>query len=252
MAERSIIEGKSTVLSLVPLASGSRVANDIYSGCRGLEDGDLASEGGTCVASALKYMTEALVDLNAGVSTALLSNTINAAQPAKDSDSSSKLLQRMNKRLSDRSDGKHKVHAVELTPSEYHPNDGIAIRTNIRDVDSALRVHTNGSHMTATFKRDNFSAAGPSDTSDTQEPAFGFDGAQGLKLQLRWKEPREIPSDLNSLLPIIAYQSWLKASDSWAFVECDAGQGGMILQGKLILQDDGAGSNFETDGLIDC
>lgn len=251
MAERSEIKGLNTIIGAVPLASGKRVASDIYSGCRELQDGKVLSEGEVCVQAAFKYMTRALVDLKAEVSTALLSNTVNAVQPTKNNDSSAEVLRRTNERIPHRSEAKHEVHIVEHLSAGSHHKDGIAMRTNMRSIDNLLHVHTNGSHMTARFKKDISSAVGESN-DPTQNHEFGFDGAQGLKMQLRWEEPREVPSGLHTLLPIMAYAGWFSASDSWAFVECDIAQGKMVLQGKLIYQDDGAGDDFETNGLIGC
>ncbi|KAM0714680.1 hypothetical protein Q7P37_009780 [Cladosporium fusiforme] len=253
IAERSEIRGLNTIVTVLPLASTSKVANDVYSVCREFEDGLVVSEGEICVGEALSYMTQALVDMNAEVATALLSNTVDTIQPAQNNKSNAKLLlQRRRSRLLRRSEGKHGIRTVEYNSSELHPKDGTALRMNIRSTDSDLHVQTKGSRMTATFKRDSSSAVGHRDIPIAQNTGFGFEGAQGLKIQLRWKEPRESPSELNVLFPIIAYSNWLNASDSWAFVECDAVQREIILQGKLIWQDDGAGDNLESDGLIGC
>jgi hypothetical protein len=44
----------------------------------------------------------------------------------------------------------------------------------------------------------------------------------------------------------------LKESDSWALVLCRRSTEELMPQGKLIMEDDGAGLDWESEGLIDC
>jgi hypothetical protein len=66
----------------------------------------------------------------------------------------SMLLRSINDRLSRQLGGQRKIRAVDVSESDLHPRDGVAIRTNIHSDDTVLHVHTNGSHASAEFKRD--------------------------------------------------------------------------------------------------
>jgi hypothetical protein len=277
-------------LIATPLASDTRVANDVYNHCKELdEDSVQVSEGEECVWNALQYMIQALSDAQSVTRVALLSNTVDNMQSiaysplvntaATVTSSSSELVpseaaslpskskrqdesareafsQRLNDQIHRRSEGGRRPRAVHARHSEERLTDGLAIRTNVRSGDVFLHVHMNGSHDMAAFTRDVISQPGHRDTASTPSSEYRFEGAQGLKLQIR-AGVGQAHDMLSTLLFELAHGKEdmapkLKESDSWALVLCRRSTEELILQGKLIMEDDGAGLDWESEGLIDC
>jgi hypothetical protein len=263
-------------LIATPLASDTRVANDVYNHCKELdEDSVQVSEGEECVWNALQYMIQALSDAQSVTRVALLSNTVDNMQSitysspvntaatvtslkSKRQDESAReaFSQRLNDQIHPRSEGGRRPRAVHARHSEERLTDGLAIRTNVRSGDVFLHVHMNGSHDMAAFTRDVISQPGHRDTASTPGSEYRFEGAQGLKLQIRAGVGQAYDM-LSTLLFELAHGKddmapKLKESDSWALVLCRRSTEELILQVKLIMEDDGAGLDWESEGLIDC
>jgi hypothetical protein len=217
--------GVDSDLIAVPIASGARVTNDIYTRCQELDEkGEQISTGEECVWNGLQYMIQALSDAhNALQAVALLSNTVSGVEPLpsittdsnatistvvvstssldptqsgtglvssklkrQDSNVSQAFLDQLNDQIRRRSQDGRGPRTVQVVDSEVHPVDGLAIRTNIHSGDATLHVHTNGSHATAAFKKDVLSQLGTRDAVSTPGPRYQFqETTQGLKLEIQ-------------------------------------------------------------------
>ena len=95
------------------------------------------------------------------------------------------LLASMNYRLSQHLGGRNVIRALDVGESELHPEDGIAIRTNIQGDDAILHVHTNGSHATAEFRKDASLRMTRRDEVVPKASTYRFSGAAfGIKMQI--------------------------------------------------------------------
>jgi hypothetical protein len=282
--------GIESDLIAAPLAPGARVANEVYNHCKELDqDSVQVSDGEECIWNALHYMIQALNDAQSTMRVALLSNTVDNMQsiaysphvntaatmswssselapseatspPSKskrqDESAREVFLQRLNDQIHGRSEDGHRPRAVHFGQSEEGLTDGLAIRTNVRSGDTILHVHTNGSHALAAFTRDALPRLGHRDAASMPGSEYRFEGAQGLKLQIRAGD-EQAHDMLSTLLFELAHGKdemapKLKDSDSWALVLCRRSTEELMLQGKLIMEDDGAGHDWESGGLIDC
>lgn len=282
--------GSESDLIVAPQVPGARVTNDIYNHCNETnEGGEQISDGEECFGNALQYMVQALSDAhNVKQMVALLSNTVSGVQslalgPVNSTATASRssldsipsatesmlpklkrqsgnvleaALDELNDQILRRSEGRRRPRAVQIGHSDVHPTDGLAIRTNVRSGDATLHVHTNGSHAIAAFENDAFPPLDRRDASFTPGPVYRFEGAQGLKLQIEVADAQAY-SVLSTLLSTLAHGEGemapkLKESDSWGFVLCGKLNKEMMLQGKLVAEDDGAGYDREIEGLIDC
>jgi hypothetical protein len=243
------------------------------------------------------YMIEALRDAHSFVGIALLSNTVNNMQSIADissvnvtgplspsssgsvdfastvvasatttpplklkrQDSSAKevVWADLNDQIRRRSEGEHRPRAVHVGPSNLHPTDGLAVRTNVRSGDATLHVHTNGSHATAAFTKDSIPSLGRRDAGSTTGPEFQFEGSpQGLKVQLKVLDQNAYDILLNLTYELGLGKDGLapklKGSDSWALALCNNLSNKQTLWGRLIAEDNGAGDEYEEEGLINC
>lgn len=281
--------GLDSDLVAVPLVTGVKVTNDIYDNCtEKTEGGGQVINGEECFAHALQYMIQFLSDVrDSNQFVALLSNTVSdvqliaagsanstatsasssldsthsaaesmTAKSKRDDDNATEaVLEELNDQIRRRSEGGHRPRAVQIGHSDIHPTDGLAIRTNVHSGDATLHVHTNGSHATAAFKKDAFSPLDRRDDNWAPGSRFQFEGAQGLKLQIKADEQQGY-GVLNALLLELArgekeMAPKLKESDSWALALCRRSDNRKTLQGKLIAEDNGAGYDWE-EVEIDC
>jgi len=266
-------------LKAFPLVNGVRVMNDVYANCAEkteIEGQDIKGE--ECFAHALQYMIQILSDAySSNQFVALLSNTVSGvgldngtaatsgssvdfapsastAVPSKskreNDNAMEAVLSGLNDQIRRRSEGGHRPRAVKIGRSDIHPTDGLAIRTNVHSGDATLHVHTNGTHATASFKKDDFSPLGRRNDELATGSRFRFDGAQGLKLQIIADDQQDY-GVLDTLLIKLAYgerqmASRLKKSDSWGLALCRTSDHRRKLFGKLVAEDNGAGYDWET------
>jgi len=268
-------------LKAVPLVVGVRVMNDVYTNCAEKTETDGQDiKGEECFAHVLQYMIQTLSDAhNSNQLVALLSNKVSGVQSIdagpenatttsvatttmapkskrQDDDVMKAVLSDLNDHVRRRSEGGHRPRAVQIGHSNIHPVDGLAIRTNVHSADTTLHVHTNGSHATASFDKDESSPL-----SRREEWAlasrFQFEGAQGLKFQIVANSEQDY-GVLDTLLMKLAHGQRqmapkLKESDSWAFALCKKSDKQRTLFGKLVAEDNGAGYDWERiDKDIDC
>jgi hypothetical protein len=283
-------DGVDSYLVFAPLATSEAVAGEVYDKCEERDkDGVQINQGEQCLWNAILYMIQALRDAHNVTEVALLSNTVNNMQSIADSPSvnvagtvslssqepvasttttsPSKLRRQdasarevlwaeLNDHISRRSEGGLRPRAVHIGYSSLHPTDGIAIRTNVRSSGATLHVHTNGSHETAAFEKDLISPLGRREAASTTGPDFQFEGAQGLKLQIRAVDEKayDVFSDLLHELALgkDGKAPKLKESNSWAVVLCKNLFEEPTLWGKLVAEDNGAGNEWESEGLISC
>jgi hypothetical protein len=161
------------------------------------------------------------------------------------------LLDNMNGRLS--LGGRNVIRALDVGESELHPEDGIAIRTNIRGDDAVLHVHTNGSHATAEFRKDTTLRMMRRDEVVPKASTYRFSGgAFGLKMQItRGNKAGLSLNDVDVYWNAFAYGNGedvpaLKGSDSWKFAVCDV-SGWMQLAGKVIALERPSDYGYESD-----
>jgi hypothetical protein len=278
-------DGVDSYLVVAPLATGDRVAIDVYDKCEERnKDGVQISAGEECLWNAILYMIQALHDAYNLTGVALLSNTVNNMQsiavnvtdtvtssapesvtsatitsPSKlkrqDEIAREVLWAELNDQIHRRSESEHRPRAVHVGHSDLHPTDGLAVRTNVRSGDATLHVHTNGSHATAAFTKDPISPLGRREPALTSD--FQFEGSpQDLKLQLEAVDEKayKVLSDLLYELALgkDGKVPKLKESDSWAFALCKNLFEEQTLRGKLVAEDNGAGNEWESEGLIGC
>jgi hypothetical protein len=271
-------------LKAVPLVVGVRVMNDVYTNCAEKTETDGQDiKGEECFAHALQYMIQILSDAySSNQFVALLSNVVSgvgldngtAATSVSSLDSAPSLstavpskskrenenamdavLNGLNDHIRRRSEGGQRAHAVHIGRSDIHPTDGFAIRTNVHSGDATLHVHTNGSHATASFKKDDFSPLGRRNDEWAAGSRFRFEGAQGLKVQLIADDQQDYGA-LDTLLMKLAYGERqmapkLKESDSWGLALCRTSDHKRTLLGKLVAEDNGAGYDWETEFGVD-
>ena len=158
----------------------------------------------------------------------------------EDDSAHSVLLHSMNDRLSHHLGGRNVIRALDVGESEFHPEDGIAIRTNVRGDDAVLHVHTNGSHATAEFRKDTTLRMMRRDEVVPKASTYRFSGgAFGLKMQITKGNKAGLSlNDVDAYWNAFAYGNGedvpaLKRSDSWKFAVCDV-SGWMQLAGKVI------------------
>lgn len=271
-------------LKAFPLVTGARVTNDVYTNCAERTEIDGQDiRGEECFAHALQYMIQTLSDAhNDNQFVTLLSNKVSGVQSIdagsenattssvapsattamapkskrEDVNALKAALSDLNDHVRRRSEGGHRPRAVQIGHSNIHPTDGLAIRTNVHSGDATLHVHTNGSHATASFDKDE---SLPLSRRDEWALAsrFQFEGAQGLKLQVKTNYQQDY-GVLDTLLMKLAYGQRqmapkLKESDSWAFALCRRSDKQRTLLAKLVAEDNGAGYDWEgIDADIDC
>jgi hypothetical protein len=281
--------GVNSDLLATPLVPGARVMNDVYTGCQQLnEKGEQISKGEECVWNGLQYMIHVLgLAHNAIQAVALLNNTVSGVQalpfPTNRSIASSSslnnspsatgsislpilerrysnnrqaLLDELNDQISRRSEDGRGPRAVQVSDSEIHPMDGLAIRTNVHSGDATLYMHTNGSHATAAFKKDVFPSLGRRNTVFVPQTRHQFEKNQGIKIQIRVAERADYKK-FDTLLSDLAHGKdgrapRLKDSDSWSFSMCEESYDIELLRAKLVAEDDGAGYDFESGGENGC
>jgi hypothetical protein len=272
--------------SLVP---GGRVMNDVYTGCQQLnEKGEQISKGEECVWNGLQYMLQALKDAhNVLQMVALLNNTVSGVQslpPATNRSTASStsldsspsatglispklkrryssdrqaFLDELNDQISRRSEDGLRPRAVQVSDSEIHPMDGIAIRTNVHNGDATLHLHTNGSHTTAVFKKDIFAPLGRRTVPWSRHQ---FRGPQGMKFQISVAEAKDYDK-FGTMLSDLAHGEdgmppRLRGFDTWGLNMCQKpdSMNGVIelVRAKLVAEDDGAGYDFESGGKNRC
>jgi hypothetical protein len=158
----------------------------------------------------------------------------------KDDSANLVLLNSMNDRLSQHLGGKNVIRALDIGESELHPEDGIAIRTNIQGDDAVLHVHTNGSHATAEFRKDTTLRMTRRDEVVPKASSYRFsEGAFGIKMQVTKGNKASLSlNDVDAYWNAFAYGNGedapaLKGSDVWKFAVCDV-SGWSQLAGKVI------------------
>ena len=269
-----------------PLETGTRVIEEVYDNCKEYDaKSEVVNVGESCLWNAMEHMIQALSDIHGTIGVALLSNTVNSAQKIEESSSLSArntvfqplptshtdktpLLKRhiedagfetsflsyLDDKIPRQAEDRHRPRAVHVEHSEIHHRGGLAVRTDIRSDDATLYVHTNGSHSTAAFTKDRISPLNRRETIST--PEYRFDGAQGLKLQLRVTDQQSYKT-FDSHLWAVGHgldgaRPQLAKSDSWAFVLCRRSNNEPVLWGKLVAEDQGAGNEWESGNLLSC
>jgi hypothetical protein len=177
----------------------------------------------------------------------------------EDDHANSILLDSMNDRLSQHLGGRNVIRALDVGESELHPEDGIAIRTNIQGDDAVLHVHTNGSHATAEFRKDTTLRMTRRDEVVPKASSYRFSGgAFGIKMQItRGNKANLSLNDVDAYWNAFAYGNGedvpaLKGSDSWKFAVCDV-SGWMQLAGKVIALERPSDYGYESyDEFIAC
>jgi hypothetical protein len=289
------VDGTSSYLVAAPLVPGKMVINDTYTHCEGLNaNGEQVSGGEECFWNGLQYMLQALSDAHNDLqAVALLSNTVSGVEslppatviskafnpiattstysldstPSTIGSISSKMkrqdgnvrqafLDQLNDQILRRSQDWRGPRAIQISDSEVHPMDGLAIRTNVHSGASTLHVHTNGSHETAAFKKDVVPPPGRRDAVSMPGSRYQFQGTQGLKLEIQITA-QEHYGMFGTLLSDLAHGNdqmapVLKESDSWGFILCKKPENTILLRAKLVAEDDGAGYNWETMDPIRC
>jgi hypothetical protein len=280
--------GFNSVLHATPLAPDARVMKDVYTGCQLLnEKGEQISKGEDCVWDGLQYMIQALFVAHDVLQTvALLSNTVSGVQalppttkrsiasssfsdtsPSATGLTSRRLKRRysndrqafldeLNDQISRRSEDGRGPRAVQVSDSEIHPMDGLAIRTNVHSGDATLHIHTNGSHTTAAFKKDVTPPLGRRDAVSVPRSRNQFQGNQGIKIQIGLAEGEDY-NKFSTLLYDLAHGKdgrapRLNDSDGWGFSMCEKSDDIELLRAKLVAEDDGAGYDFESGGKNEC
>lgn len=168
-----------------------------------------------------------------------------------DEPANSLLLESINNRLSHQLGGGHAIRAVQIGESDLHPRDGIAIRTNIHGDDATLHVHTNGSHATAEFRKDDSTHMQRRDANANKASSYRFsEGAFGIKMQVTKGNTAGLSlSDVDRYWGAFAYGNGedlpaLRESDAWKFAVCDK-SGWTQLAGKVIALENPSDYQYE-------
>jgi hypothetical protein len=165
----------------------------------------------------------------------------------------SMLLESINNGLPEQVGSRPGVRALEVSESEVHPTDGIAIRTNIHGNNAVLHVHTNGSHATAVFEKEPGSRMTRRDQYVSIAHSFRFaEETFGIKFQLnKISRANASMSDMHTYWNAFGYGNGeidmvpaFNESDSWKFLVCDKGWG--VIAGKVIALEGASDYSYES------
>ena len=244
-------------------SGGNAVVATIYSTCVWYDvNGEVIGTGPFCVSTLINYMLQAMASAAESYAVADASSGPGMVQEhSKES---------INRRSSDKNDaysGRPNVslaqHAPDLrvthfTRSEVHPLDGAAAHLNVFGHDSALIVHTNGSHAYAAFE--DVPALQERAFLRTNHQYFTFGGVNGIKMQARGLNGSATPayvSDLQAFASQFAnvtdksQRATFQENDSWDYEVCDISER-PLFYGKIVAENNRPGSDYEDAKPIGC
>lgn len=160
-------------------------------------------------------------------------------------------LEAINVHLTNVSASGHLSFATDVVMSDIPSFQGVAIRFNVHGDNTTLHVHTNGSHAIATFE--NGIHLGRRDVLPTDNHYYEFTGVNGLKMQAHGINHPSNPdyySDLNAFAEHFARSNLqprpiFQGSDSWDLQVCNKDKTATFFYGKLIVEMNRPGNNFE-------
>lgn len=213
----------------------------------------------SCTVAATASSSTSTIPTTATSSQSTLPGTYGAKIRREEDPAHSMLLDSMNDRLSRHHGGRNVIRALNIGESELHPEDGIAIRTNIHGDDAVLHVHTNGSHATAEFRKDDTPRMTRRDEDVAKASSYRFsEGAFGIKMQITKGNKAGLSlSDVDAYWNAFAYGNGedvpaLRGSDAWKFAVCDV-SGWTQLAGKVIALESPSDYGYESyDEFIAC
>lgn len=241
-------------------ASGNDQAVRIYLSCvEKRNSGVVESVKVECVARVVRYLLEAIGSVVAGgfavgiVESGFGNGQQNDAPPSLKRGDKLDLssLEAINIHLTNVSTSGHRLFATDVVESDTASFKGVAIRFNVHGDNTTLHVHTNGSHAVATF--DDGVHLGRRDILPTNNHYYEFTGVNGLKMQAHGINHPNIPdyiSDLKAFAEHFALSNMqprpiFQRSDSWDLQVCNKDKTATFFYGRLIVEMNRPGNNFE-------
>ena len=141
--------------------------------------------------------------------------------------------------------------ATHVVPSHVHPTDGLAIRLNIKNDNTTLHLHTNGTHAMTLFDQDD--ELTKRDFLETGRNYFSFSGVDGLKAQgfvVNAPKDAQYAKDARTFAQQFAVSNMMispimQAHDSWAIQVCNTQRTATFWYGKIVAELDRPGTNYE-------
>lgn len=141
------------------------------------------------------------------------------------------------------------IRATHVVDSHVHPHDGLAIRMNVHGDDSAMHLHTNGSHAMILF--DEETELQKRDFLDTDGHYFRFSGLNGFKAQAHSiNQPLEWGDSIDKFVKHwtrsnMQSEPVLQQADAWRFEVCNEKKTATFFYGSLIAEANKPGNNYE-------
>jgi len=240
-------QSSTTSLQVSGTATGNQVVQAIYGNCSELNgEGVEINNGISCVTDLLAYMTVAMAGAVPGQTVADAwsgqGDVQEASAPAiriRSADEHHPLLENINRMLASSAGLAKSVRATHVERSNTDPSSIIA-RTNILGNNTALTIHTNGSHTSAIFTE--VSPVNRPALMPTDYDYFTFGGVDGIKMTAQV---------LNGTLAQSAYvedlihltQDFVESttdgfsnSDTWTYQFCNRTTFSPLFYGRIIAE----------------
>ncbi|KAK4503222.1 hypothetical protein PRZ48_006650 [Zasmidium cellare] len=239
---------------------GVDVAKAAYKSCiEKTNDGSLTSTGAICVFDCVNYIFGAAASItSAGYGISIVESGIGMAKEEESKDPPKKrnsiharrLLTAFNDELLKRHGDDNGLRADAIVPSTLHPNDGYAVRMNVRnDAQDYLHLHTNGTHAAALFHSSPHTRR--QGLLDTQYHYYTWSGLDGLKVE--WHNINHDPNNKDDFPNIMS--AWARSdlmpspilsnADLWDFEACNKPGTATFFYGRLVFEVNRPGFNYE-------
>lgn len=263
-AAPAVYEGSFSTFTAQNTTSLTSVVDGLYGNCIELGAGGVVtSNGNLCVARLLSHMLQAVSTVAQGsfaIANATSVTTSAATEPSsRPNKRDSVRLTPLSSTVPWQNDGVQ-IRGMDVVRSDVHPHHGFAVRTHVHSGASTLYVHHNGTHAMAKFEDGEISLKRRISTPlQTQGHHYEFAGVQGIKLEAHGLDAANDLSHLPDMLGFaygFAYgdgsTASLKNGDSWVYQVCENVAKKALFYGKLVVELDKFGMNYEQINAIGC
>lgn len=250
--------GSFTNFMTYPGISSVDVVGALYAGCLETQDGSDISTGPICLANLLSEMLQAVAEVGVSLRTVAIANStvisLNSSASLESSPSSrpKRSDEDVSNRLSQRyghAKSIERSNTWATSHSHIYPRDGVAIRMGTRANDGQLHVHTNGSHIVASFDKADISPTIPKrDKITTFGHEYHFTGdVSGVKVEAEGFNsfPRDLSADMTAYAYAFATSWDFASSNYWPYQVCATTSKSKLFNGKIIAELVQPQTNFE-------
>ena len=228
----------------------------LYKGCSE-EDavGKIVSSGYVCVARIVSCMLEAVATVsndNYAIAGASSGNTsfYSGAQPTGATRKRDSLMtaadrrDALRRRWENEPQTGQRIRIRDVVHSKVHPQDGVAFETNVRNGDTTLHVHTNGSHLMARFDPLQSLSVRKREGLDTDGSIFQFSNVAGIKIEAHGGNSNgdnlDYGPDMTAFSFAFAYGDGTAAEfengDLWSIAACRINTDQPVFEGAIIAE----------------